>query len=123
MADLNILDYIVKDAYILVPVLYVIGLFLKKIPALADWIIPWILLGLGLVGGFFLSDMNPKGLLQGVLVAGAAVFANQLYKQTVIKSKGDMDEGLVDDTADAGEEPEPEEPAGNPTDDSDQSLG
>lgn len=85
--DTDIMSYIVKDAYILIPVLYVIGLLLKKTPRLADWLIPWILLALGMAGGFFLGDMQLAGLLQGVLVTGATVFSNQLFKQTVYKSK------------------------------------
>ena len=85
--DIVLTDYIVKEAYILIPVLYVIGLMLKKTPKLADWLIPWILLALGMVGGFFLSDMQFKGLLQGVLVAGFTVFSHQIYKQTKGNSK------------------------------------
>ncbi len=82
------------DIYIyclLIPVLYVIGMLLKKIPNIKDWLIPWILLGLGMIGGFFLSGMQLSGILQGVLVTGVTVFANQLYKQTIVKSKGGGD--------------------------------
>lgn len=86
---MNVMDYIVDEAYILIPVLYVIGMFLKKIPNIADWLIPWILLVLGIVGGFFLGDMKLTGILQGILVAGVTVFANQLYIQTTVKSKQD----------------------------------
>ena len=79
---MQILDYIVKEVYILIPVLYIIGMFLKKIPNLKDWMIPWILLGLGMLGGFFLAEMSIHGIIQGILASGASVFANQLYKQT-----------------------------------------
>lgn len=82
---MDFIDYIIKEAYILIPVLYVIGMFLKKTPKIADWVIPWILLGLGVVGGFFVSGMRWEGILQGILVAGMAVFGNQLYKQTMAK--------------------------------------
>lgn len=85
---MDLMSYIVNEAYILIPVLYVIGMFLKKIPNIKDWLIPWVLLGLGMIGGFFLSGMQLSGILQGVLVAGVTVFANQLYKQTIVKSKG-----------------------------------
>lgn len=81
---MQIIDYIVKEVYILFPVLYIIGVFLKKTPKLADWLIPWILLGLGMLGGFFVADMSVHGILQGILVAGASVFTNQLYKQTIL---------------------------------------
>ena len=99
---MDLMDYIVSEAYILIPVLYVIGMLLKKIPNIKDWLIPWILLGLGMIGGFFLSGMQLSGILQGVLVTGVTVFANQLYKQTVIKSKEDSastgDTGVTGDS-------------------------
>lgn len=87
--EIDLANYVVKDAYILIPVLYVIGMLLKRTPKLADWLIPWILLALGMVGGFFLGDMQIRGLIQGVLVTGVTVFSNQLYKQTTSKSKED----------------------------------
>lgn len=84
---MDAMDYIVKDAYILIPVLYILGMFLKKTPKIKNWMIPWILLGVGIVGGFFVADMKLDGILQGILVTGVTVFANQLYKQTVCKTK------------------------------------
>ncbi len=85
--EMNFMDYIIQEAYILIPVLYVIGVFLKRTPRIRDWLIPWILMGLGMLGGFFLSGMLLDGLLQGVLVTGITVFANQLYKQTINRPK------------------------------------
>ncbi len=87
--DLNVASFIVKDAYILIPVLFIIGLLLKRTPGLPDWLIPWILLAFGMSGGFFLRGMQVDGLLQGVLVTGVTVFGHQLYKQTTCKSKED----------------------------------
>lgn len=79
------MTYIVNEAYILIPVLYILGMFLKETPIVPDFLIPWILLGLGMIGGFFLGGMKFEGLLQGILVAGVTVMTNQLYKQTAIK--------------------------------------
>lgn len=84
---MKIMDYIIEDAYILIPVLYILGMFLKSTPKIKNWMIPWILLGVGVIGGFFMSDMKADGILQGVLVTGTAVFANQLYKQTKDKKR------------------------------------
>ena len=95
---MDLMDYIVNEAYILIPVLYVIGMFMKKIPNIKDWLIPWVLLGLGIIGGFFLSGMQLSGILQGVLVAGVTVFANQLYKQTIVKAKEDSTESSGKDS-------------------------
>ena len=87
--DIDAANFIVKDAYILIPVLYVIGMMLKRTPGIPDWLIPWILLVIGMAGGFFLRDMQIDGLLQGVLVTGVTVFGNQLIKQTTRRSKQD----------------------------------
>jgi len=87
IVGLNLMDYVVKSSYILIPVLYIIGVFIKKTPFIPDWLIPWILLGLGMIGGFFLGGMTFQGILQGVLVTGVTVMANQLYIQTAVKSK------------------------------------
>ncbi len=86
---MDLMNYIVSESYILIPVLYVIGVLLKKIPNIKDWLIPWILLGLGMIGGFFLAGMQLSGVLQGVLVTGVTVLGNQLYKQTTVKSQED----------------------------------
>ncbi len=88
--DIDLAKFIVGDAYILIPVLYVIGMLLKRTPGLPDWLIPWILLALGMTGGFFLHGMQLEGLLQGVIVTGVTVFTHQLYKQTTCKSKSDL---------------------------------
>jgi hypothetical protein len=86
---MDLMEFVIQEAYILVPVLYVIGVFLKRTPKIPDWLIPWILMGLGMIGAFFLSGMKLAGILQGVLVTGVTVFANQLYKQTVGRPRGD----------------------------------
>ena len=66
------MEYIVQDFLILVPVLYVLGLFLKGTPKVPNWLIPWI------IGGF-----NVAAAIQGILAAAAAVYGNQLWKQVV----------------------------------------
>lgn len=79
---MDILTYILEKALVLIPVLMVIGAILKGTPKFPDWCIPWALLALGVVGAGFWIGWTAEGIFQGVLVAGAAVFGNQLYKQT-----------------------------------------
>ncbi|MEC1177605.1 phage holin family protein [Metasolibacillus meyeri] len=78
-------NYIIEQALIVVPVLLVIGQILKSTPKMSDWVIPYILLALGVLLTIALMGFNANAIIQGVLVAGAAVFANQLYKQYVQK--------------------------------------
>lgn len=91
---MNYQDYINADFLILVPVLYFIGLGLKK-SILPD---KWIPLALGAVSIFLcgiwtLSVVDITSIqsiltglftavTQGVLVAGASVYINQIYVQS-----------------------------------------
>ena len=91
---MNYQDYINADFLILVPVLYFIGLRLKK-STLPD---KWIPLVLGAVGVFLcgiwtlslieLSSIQSvltglfTAVTQGILVAGTSVYVNQIYVQS-----------------------------------------
>lgn len=86
-------EFIKPELLILIPVLYLIGIALKKSP-ISDKHIPLIL---GICGVFlsavYLIASEPlegsqafatmifTAITQGVLVAGASVYANQLIKQ------------------------------------------
>lgn len=85
---MDILNYIIEKALILIPVLIIIGWIFKQTPKFPDWCIPWALLVLGIVGAGFWIGWTPEGVFQGILVAGTAVFGNQLYKQTLNHSDG-----------------------------------
>lgn len=84
--NINLMDYVVEQALILVPVLYVIGAMLKQ-SKLKDWIIPWILLLISIIGAILIIGFNVNAVIQGILIAGVTVFGNQLVKQTTVKSK------------------------------------
>ncbi len=90
---MNFQDYIKTELLILIPVLYFVGVGLKE-SRLPD---KWIPLSIGLIGVvlsaiwvFATSDVSCAkeialavftSFTQGVLVAGASVYANQLYLQ------------------------------------------
>lgn len=90
----NIMEFIKPELLVLIPALYFIGCMLKKSQAFADKYIP---LTLGLIGialcalwvaGTSTLDTPQEILLavftaivQGVIVAGLSVYANQIYKQ------------------------------------------
>jgi len=73
--------FITEQALILIPVLYILGLVLKN-SSVKDKLIPIILLGIGVISSVALLGLNIQAVIQGVLVAGTAVFTNQLIKQT-----------------------------------------
>lgn len=96
---MDILNYIKPELLILVPVLYIVGIGLKK-SLLPDKLIPLILgaggIVLSAVWTFTTCDIFDfrcvltaifASFTQGILCAGTSVYANQIYKQ--IKKKGE----------------------------------
>lgn len=74
-------EYIVQQALIVIPVLLILGKIIKETPSVKDWLIPYILLGLGIVASVALMGFNADAIIQGILVSGAAVFGHQLFVQ------------------------------------------
>jgi NhaP-type Na+/H+ or K+/H+ antiporter len=85
MTEMDIMKYIVEEALIIIPMLWIIGLFLKTTPGVPNWTIIWVLLVLGVLITIALLGFTPQAIIQGVLVAGAAVLGHQLLKQTIKK--------------------------------------
>lgn len=87
-------EYIKPELLILIPVLYLVGMAIKR-SSIADKFIPWILGGVsiamcaiwvfancecGSTADIFTAIFT--AITQGVLIAGASVYANQIVKQT-----------------------------------------
>ena len=73
--------FLIEEALILIPVLYVIGMFLKSLEAIKDKYIPLIIWCFGIVLAMLILGLNVDGFIHGTLVAGASVFASQIYIQ------------------------------------------
>lgn len=80
-------DYIVDNALILIPVLYVLGMILKGLEVIKDKYIPIILLPIGVILAMLIVGFNVNGFIQGVLVTGVSVYSNQLVKQLTKKEE------------------------------------
>ena len=78
---MEFMEYITENALILIPVLYVIGMFLKALEFIKDKYIPGILLAIGIAFSIALIGLNVNAVIQGILVTGATVLGNQLIKQ------------------------------------------
>ena len=78
---MEILNYIVENALILIPALLVIGQIIKHIEVIPHKFIPLILLAFGIAGAFACVGFSVEAVIQGVLVTGAAVYGNQVVKQ------------------------------------------
>lgn len=80
---MNFVEFIIEKAYIMVPVLWIIGYIIKNTERIKDKYIPLILLGISI--GFsplLLGGYTPENIVQAVLVAGGAVLSNELYRQS-----------------------------------------
>ena len=88
MENMNemILNYIVEDGLILIPVLYVIGYIIKNTNILSNRWIPLVLLLIGIIFSIFLlNDPIVDRVIQGILIAGVTVFIDQVKKQNFEK--------------------------------------
>lgn len=74
---------LIEEAFIVVAALWIIGKFIKESPLEKDWLIPFLLLPLGIIGTTSLMGITPDAVLQGVVVTGVAVYGHELYKQAV----------------------------------------
>lgn len=87
-------DFIKPELLVLIPVLYIVGRGFKKTSLIKDKFIPLLLGSISiLLAGlytFATSDVNGikeitmaifTSITQGILIAGASVYANQIYKQ------------------------------------------
>ena len=78
---MDLYSCVIEGALILIPVLSVIGQIIKGIEKIPNKYIPLILLPFGILGSLGLGGLNIDSVIQGVLVTGAAVYSNQLWKQ------------------------------------------
>ena len=78
---MELLNYILDNALILIPVLNVLGLIIKHLSFIDNKWISLILLVFGIAGSFGLMGFTVDAAVQGVLVTGVAVYGNQLVKQ------------------------------------------
>ena len=78
---MDLTTYLIDEALVLIPVLIILGQIVKEIKRIPDKYIPLILLVLGIAGAIALIGISADSVIQGILVAGAAVYGNQIYKQ------------------------------------------
>jgi hypothetical protein len=83
---MEIINFLVEKALIIVPVLWIIGKIVKGTKKIADEFIPVILLVLGPILALALLGLTVEAFMQGVIAAGVAVFGHQLLKQSAKKT-------------------------------------
>lgn len=87
MIKTDILNYIVGEGLILIPAIYIIGMIIRKTDKIPNKYIPVILLPLGILGAMGIMGFTVKAAIQGILITGAAVYGDQVYKQMTKKEE------------------------------------
>ena len=82
--EYNLMKYVSDGLVVMIPVLYILGVLLKK-SRIKDEIIPWFLLLVASILCSIIGKDIVQGIIQGVLVTGVCVLGSQLYIQTVKK--------------------------------------
>lgn len=77
----NVLNYVLEEGLVLVPVLLVLGQILKGLEKIKDKYIPVILLPISIGLGLGLMGLNFNSFIQSILILGVTVYGNQLVKQ------------------------------------------
>ena len=80
---MDILKYIVAEGLVMVPVLFIVGEIVKGTEILVNKWIPLVLLGISLImTPLVLGGFTADNVVQAILLAGAAVYSDQIIKQT-----------------------------------------
>lgn len=81
MNELNIIDLIKENYLVVIPMLNVLGLAIKHTKRISDKYIPITLVVIGVFTCIGIGGANVDAAIQGILVAGASVLANEIVKQ------------------------------------------
>ena len=79
---MDFMNYIIENALILIPVLYILGSFLKGLESIKDKYIPLVLLTISIGFSVAIIGFSVDAIIQGILVTGVTVLGNQLIKQS-----------------------------------------
>ena len=75
-------SFIISELLILIPVLYLMGMGIKKSKWIDDKYIPIILGAVGVIlSCLYVKGVNFVAITQGILCAGCSVYVNQIIKQ------------------------------------------
>lgn len=81
--DISIIqEYLATEILILIPVLWILGYFLKKTPKFPNWLVVWVLVVIGILASLFLIGFDVNGVIQGILAAGVSALGYDLFNQT-----------------------------------------
>lgn len=86
MESSQLMQYINENNLVLIPILYILGMYIKM-TKLSNRLIPWVLLVIAVALTMLSNGVSVNSLLQGILLSAVPTFANQLIKQSVLLSQ------------------------------------
>ena len=95
--DIYILESFIRpESVIMIPVLYLIGLFLDRTPIVPSWITPWVQVFVGVTFCLAYYGMIIQAVVQGILVAGSAVLTKDLIHKPINAAKKKYDKDKIE---------------------------
>lgn len=75
------------ESYVLIPVLYILLLFLRQTPRIEAWTHVWILTVISVISCFLYYGFHINSFFQGILVAGATILIKDLIHSKSLRIK------------------------------------
>nr|MDD6336103.1 phage holin family protein [bacterium] len=82
---MDVQTYLSAEGLVLLPALWILGMLLKRTLRMPDWLIPWCLVLVGIIGMTIQTGFGVHAFVQGTIAGAAAVGVHQLYRQTSSK--------------------------------------
>lgn len=76
-----LMDYIKGNALVAIPLLLIMGSFMKVSRRCPDWCIPGLLMPIGITLCIMLLGFSVKSFMQGILLTCAVVYGHQLWNR------------------------------------------
>lgn len=86
MEQSQLMQYINENNLVLIPILYILGMYIKM-TKISNRLIPWTLLVIAVVLTMLSNGVSVNSLLQGILLSAVPTYANQLFKQSILLSQ------------------------------------
>lgn len=78
---MEIVNFLNENLYILIPVMYFVGEFLKSVEVISNRLIPVLVMVISILLTYLISRDVTIAITEGIIIAGLTVFVNENIKQ------------------------------------------
>lgn len=86
MKLISILEILGEEFYFIIIALWFIGYACRRTPFIPEWLVNWILIGIGVLVSCILYGWNIHSAVNGIIAAAVALFGQQIIKK-IFKNK------------------------------------